>query len=232
LARVTYIASYPDALGRVQASADYGTNGGIPLVRSATIPARSDTVLVSSSQFDTDSGDLAATTDPAGKTIQFSYDKAGREVQRILNYAGSGSPTGACAASLDSNVTIATDYNADGNVSQITASNSQTLDQATQFVYGTTLPQSGIASSLLKSAEIYPDTANGGDQIAFTYNRQGQIITKTDQLGTQHTYDYDLLGRQVQDRVTAVGAGVNDDVRRIETTYEVRGMLLASQPQA
>ena len=41
-ARVSYVASYPDALGRVMATADYGTNGGTALSRPATVPARSD----------------------------------------------------------------------------------------------------------------------------------------------------------------------------------------------
>lgn len=36
--------------------------------------------------------------------------------------------------------------------------------------------------------------------------------------------DYDLLGRQTQDRVTTLGTGVDDAVRRIASTYEVRGM--------
>lgn len=39
-ARVTYVASYPDALGRVIATADYGTNGGTAHSRPVTVPAR------------------------------------------------------------------------------------------------------------------------------------------------------------------------------------------------
>ena len=38
-ARVSYVTSYPDALGRVIAMADYGTNGGTALSRPATVPA-------------------------------------------------------------------------------------------------------------------------------------------------------------------------------------------------
>ena len=41
-ARVTYVASYPDPLGRVIATAEYGTNGGTALSRPGTVPARSD----------------------------------------------------------------------------------------------------------------------------------------------------------------------------------------------
>ena len=43
--RITYSATWPDAVGRQQATADYGTNGGSSLSRPSTIPARSDTIL-------------------------------------------------------------------------------------------------------------------------------------------------------------------------------------------
>ncbi len=62
---------------------------------------------------------------------------------------------------------------------------------------------SKIASSLLKVAEIYPDSSGGSDQITYTYNRQQQVLVVTDQGGTEHTYAYDALGRVTQDRATA-----------------------------
>ena len=65
---------------------------------------------------------------------------------------------------------------------------------------------------------------DASDVILFSYNRQQQQATVTDQNGTVHAYDYDKLGRQTQDRVTTLGANVDDAVRRIEMTYEVRGM--------
>jgi hypothetical protein len=40
-----------------------------------------------------------------------------------------------------------------------------------------------------------------------------------------HAYDFDKLGRQTQDRVTALGADIDAAVRRIDRTYEVRGLL-------
>ena len=76
-------------------------------------------------------------------------------------------------------MTILTAYNADGNVASVTAINPLTNNQVTQYVYGTTLSTSSIASSLLKSAEILPDSVSGSDQIAWTYNRQGQTTTLT-----------------------------------------------------
>jgi RHS repeat-associated protein len=240
LARVTYTASWQDSLGRVAATADYGTNGGTALVRPATIPPRSDTCLVTSTAYD-NAGQVQTTTDPAGMTTCFSYDAAGREVQRILNCqtlsssssASSGSSasssssgvTGPCPASDDTNVTVLTAYNPDGNVSSVTAVNAATGNQVTQYTYGTTLFSSGIASSLLKVAEVYPDSVGGSDQVSFTYNRQGEVTRVTDQNGTVHSYSYDLLGRRTQDRVTTLGAGVDGAVLRIATAYEVRGMV-------
>jgi RHS repeat-associated protein len=240
LARVTYTANWQDGLGRVAATADYGTNGGTALVRPATIPARSETCLVTSTAYD-NAGQVQTTTDPAGMTTCFSYDAAGREIQRILNCqtlsssssASSGSSasssssgvTGPCPASDDTNVTVLTAYNPDGNVSSVTAVNAATGNQVTQYTYGTTLASSGIASSLLKVAEVYPDSVGGSDQVSFTYNRQDEVTTVTDQNGTVHSYNYDLLGRRTQDRVTTLGAGVDGAVLRIATAYEVRGMV-------
>ena len=59
----------------------------------------------------------------------------------------------------------------------------------------------------------------------YEYNRQGERTKVTDQNGTIHEYNYDLLGRLTQDRITTAGTGVDDDVRRVQRTYEVRGML-------
>jgi len=108
--------------------------------------------------------------------------------------------------------------------------------------YGTTLSDSGIASSQLKRAEIYPDSddtysvgedgapdfSDGADEtydrIEFNYNRQGEVTEIKDQNETVHAFDYDKLGRQTQDRVTTLGTGVDSAVRRIASTFEVRGM--------
>lgn len=228
-ARVTYAALYPDALGRQQANADYGTNGGSTLSRSSTTPTRSDTILVTSQVYD-DAGNMESTTDPADMVTKMEYDTAGRQTASIMNYlpstssSSSSSSSGACQASDDTNVTVRTAYNGDGNVSTITAENSATGDQVTQYIYGTTLSDSDVASSLLKRKEIDPDSVNGSDVILFVYNRQRQQTSVTDQNGTVHSYAYDKLGRMTQDRVTTVGTGGDGSVRRIAMAYEVRGM--------
>ena len=92
-------------------------------------------------------------------------------------------------------------------------------------MYGSTLSDSEIASSLLKVGEIYPDSSGGSDQITYTYNRQQQVLVVTDQGGTEHTYAYDALGRVTQDRATALGSGVDGTVRRIGRTYDARGLV-------
>jgi YD repeat-containing protein len=114
-----------------------------------------------------------------------------------------------CPPSSDCNVTTLTSYTPDGNVATITAVNSATGNQITQYIYGTTLTNSAVATSNLKSAEIYPDSVDGSDQITFRYDRQNELIQTQDQNGTVHVYDRDKLGRPIEDRVTLLGYGVD-----------------------
>jgi len=218
-ARVTYTAIYPDALGRTVATANYGTNGGTALSRSSTIPTRSDTILMTSTDFDS-AGNRESMTDPSSMQVDYEYDDVGRETKRVMNPSGSSSGSG----SVDTNITAHTAYNADGNVESMTADNAATGNQKTEYIYGTTLSDSEMASSLLKRKEIYPDSTSSSDAILFEYNRQSDTTKITDQGGTIHEFDYDKLGRQTHDRVTTLGSGVAGAVRRISTTYEVRGM--------
>ena len=228
-ARVSYVASYPDALGWVIATADYGTNGGTALTRPATVPARSDNVLVTSTGYN-NRGEAETTTDPAGLVTIVTNDDAGRESERIVNPQGSSSSSssssssGGCLPSADTNVTTRTSYTPDGNVASITAVNRTTGNQVTSYTYGTTLADSDIATSTLKRYETYPDSAGGSDRVAFTYNRQRQVTSLTDQNGTVHSFDFDKLGRATQDRITTLGSGVDGAVRRLASSYEVRGM--------
>jgi YD repeat-containing protein len=237
--RITYTAAWHDPMGRTIATADYGTNGGSSLSRPSTVPARSDTLLVSSMTYNS-AGQLSTTTNPGGILTYVEYDAAGRQITLVQNWTGGSSSSSSSSSSGpfesdDVNVTVRTAYNADGNISTVTAVNSVTGDQTTKYVYGTTLSDSDMASSLLKRAEIYPDSddvavplGNGTDgiydRIEFQYNRQGQAREIKDQNETAHAFDYDLLGRRIHDRVTSLGSGVDGAVRRISTTYEVRGM--------
>ncbi|WP_345320045.1 RHS repeat domain-containing protein, partial [Novipirellula rosea] len=230
-ARIQYSANYPDALGRSVATAEYGTNGGASLTRSATIPASSDTTLVSR-QIYNHAGELRDSIDPAGKVLRTSYDAAGRQTETIDNYvttvpSSSSSSGGGCADSDDLNQTTQFTYTADGQLKALTAINASTGNQVTQYVYGSTLSESDIASSMLLRAEIYPDSTGPSDQVSYTYNRQSQRTSLTDQNGSTRQFDYDALGRQTQDCVTTLGAGVDGAIRRIEQSYDVRGNVSA-----
>ncbi len=197
-ARVTYSASWIDGVGRTYASANYGTNGGSSFTRPATVPTRSDTILVSTTTYN-DDGEVFSTLDPQATETRFEYDDAGRQVTQIENYVSSGT-------AADENRTTWTNYTPDGQVQTLTASNSDTGNQQTIYSYGTTLSNSNIASSQLLRFVTYPDVVGtGSDFVTYSYNRQGQQKLVIDQRGCQHAYDYDGLGRQIHDRVPSLG---------------------------
>jgi len=169
-ARVSYLTFYPDAIGREQARADYGTNGASSFTRSATIPTRSDTVLVASISYNS-RGEAYQNTDPKGKITQLTIDDAGRMTVKVEDYG-----TGHLNRETDYG------YTADGTLKTLTVKNSDTGDQVTQYVYGTTLTDSDVASNDLLRAVIYPDSddvasplGNGSDgiydRVEFKYNR-------------------------------------------------------------
>jgi RHS repeat-associated protein len=228
-ARVTYSAAWQDGIGRVIASADFGTNGGSAFSRPDTIPIASDTVLVSLSLFE-EAGNLFETTDPAGMVTRLGYDDRGRKTLQVDNYrtdssSSSSSVGDGCEPSDDVNRTTRYTFTPDGKQATMTAENWRTGDQTTTWNYGTTLADSDISSSQLLRSLAYPDSVSSSDTVRYGYNRQGGRITLTDQRGCVRVFDYDKLGRQIHDRVTTVGDGVDDAVLRLSTTYEVRGMV-------
>jgi RHS repeat-associated protein len=216
--RVTYAAAWFDGVGREIAAATWGTNDGTAVSRPDKAPtASSPNVLVSRISYN-NRGEAFEKTDPAGIITHTSFDNAGREIRTIQNYKPA-------EAGADENVTTETSYTADGNVATIRALNSATGDQTSRYIYGTTLADSEIARSDLLVAESYPDSSDSSDSLRYTYNRQGDRATTSDQNGSRHEYSYDLLARIVADTVLTVGAGVDSHVRRIDTGYEIRGMM-------
>src|SRR5690606_36628720 len=128
--------TWHDALGRVQATADYGTNGGSTLSRPSTIPARTDSVLITSLTYD-NAGNRADMRNPGGVLTCYDFDHRGRELVRIMNCTTSSSSSSSSSgfpASIDTDITVQTVYNADGYVSSITAVNALTGNQTTEFV--------------------------------------------------------------------------------------------------
>ena len=228
-ARVTYSTAYPDALGRTVATVEYGTNGGSALTRPSTIPARSDNVLVNTTTFD-GAGNVAETVDPSGMVTRLENDDAGRKTKVIENYqsgsssSSSSSSSGGCQPSDDANRTTRFTYTPDGQQATLVAENPRTGDQTTTWTYGTTLADSDIASSQLLRSVAYPDSTGSTDTVRYSYDRLGERTTLTDQRGCVHTYDRDKLGRVLHDRVTTLGSGVDGAIRRLSTSYDVRGL--------
>jgi RHS repeat-associated protein len=223
-ARVSYLAHWPDGIGRTVAVANYGTNGGTAPTRPATVPARSDTILVTTTEFNA-RGEAYRTIDPAGRDDRLVFDHAGRQTKTIQNFVD-GNPSDV-GNPPDQDVTVEYTYPADGRIAQVnTTEQDTTKDQKTIYTYGvSTTTGSTINSKELLAKVTYPDSLDASDVVTYKYNRQGQVTEMRDQNGTVHTYDYDKLGRQTHDRVTTLGSGVDNSVLRISTTYDVRGLV-------
>jgi RHS repeat-associated protein len=221
--RDSYQAFWHDGLGRGAAKANYGTNdnAGTP-TRPSTPPQSSDSLLVWQTRYN-ERGEAFESIDPAGIVMHIDFDQAGRSIRTIQNFLPDENRC--YAAGSDRNIVVERVYGLGGRLEALVAKNPETGEQVTSYEYGTTLAASGVASNDLPVAEIYPDSQDAQDRVAYTYNRQGERTSLTDQNGSFHEYTYDKLGRQTQDRVTTLASGVDGAVRRIEQSYEVRGMV-------
>ncbi len=211
-ARAYYVAMYYDAVNRLTDGVDVGTNGGTVYVPPATVPAGSDTVLVSHTDYDA-AGRVGDTIDPRGLVTLMTYDMLGRTTQTVEAYTD-GNPTDS------TNRTTAYTYDGDNHVIADTVYLADGSTQTTQYVYGVT---GTINSNDLLGAVIFPD--NGMNLTEnYSYNALGQMVGMTDRNGTTHAYTYDVLGRQTVDAVTALGAGVDGRVQRLETAFNSQGL--------
>ncbi len=219
-ARVSYTAQYYDLADRPTASVDVGTNGGSAYVRPATVPARSDTVLVTGYSYSS-AGWLSLVIDPRGIQLQTSHDRLGRVTQTIEGYTG-GPPLG----TSDRITQYA--YDGSNHVVSVTAYVSGTSFQTTQYVFGvSTATGSDVNSNDLLAAIRYPDPVTGNasasQQELTTVNALGERKTMTDRNGTTHAYSYDVVGRPTADAILTLGTGVDGQVRRLETGYDSAG---------
>ncbi len=221
LARVSWQRAWFDGSGRLRYMADYGTNGGSAPAPALEVPEGSDTVLVSQRRYAEDGG-VGCVIDPEGQWTVTKRDAAGRIIQTI---EGKGGKPGEDSGKLR---TTGYAYSRDGLIERLLLDNPETGQQVTRWVYGSTLATSGVARSDLLAAKLYPlDQPSAGvrDRTEFRYNRLGQVIWSQDGNSTVHEFDYDKLGRQTQDRVTAFGSGVDSAVKRLSASYDVRGLM-------
>ncbi len=218
--RIQITANWYDRFGRVTDSVRYGNYGGSDFDRNGlSVPARSDTALVTSHVYNTD-GTLKDLTDPRGLVTRREYDAEGRQRNVINNYVD-GTP------SDDTDQTISYAYT-DGMRTSITADlPSGQSDQTTTYTFGTvkgtSAGDSKIGTGHLLQKVQYPDSTGGTDVVTFAYNAQGQQIWTKDQDGNVIETDFDDRGREAHRQVTTLITGFDGAVRRISTTYDSLG---------
>ena len=218
-ARVIYSAAYYDIGNRTTASVNVGTNGGSVWTRPTTAPSRSDTVLVSETQYDS-AGRAWKSIDPKGIESRTTSDLMGRTTKTIQNYVDG------VVSNADDKTTEYT-YSAAG-MTKLIADLTGGGVQTTEYVYGVTIANgNSINSNDIVGATKWPDPTTGlsstSEQETATVNALGQTLTSTDRNGNTHSLGYDVLGRVVTDTVMSLDSGVDGSVRRIETATIRRG---------
>ena len=236
-ARVSYAASWFDAVGDDIADETVGTNGGTAWSRPSTPDASDATHLVNTTTYGPQ-GLASLTIDPRGVKDLTVYNMLGQTIETIAAYTGTSS------ADMDANADVTdaaptsdtnqtTDLTLDGigdETSQTAVMPSGTPSQTTAWVFGvSTSTGSTIDSNDLLAQEEFPDATTGdastspSDDVTYTDDNLGEALTMTDQNGTTHGYGYDLLGRPVSDTVTILGSGVDGSVLMRTTNYNQQG---------
>ena len=99
-ARVYYVANYYDAANRLTASVNVGTNGGTAYTRPSSVPARSDTVLVTSTGYQADAvQQLLLTGSPTGGGFRLNF---GGQVSVFIAYNATASTVQSALQGLSS----------------------------------------------------------------------------------------------------------------------------------
>jgi YD repeat-containing protein len=191
-------------------------------------------------------GEPNQVTGPDGTVTRWENDRLGRIVKLIEN-----APRNHHSSSDESSGRVTHyHYAADGGLSRLIVSNPDTGDQVTTWQYGTSIATDGVARTDLLKTKIYPLDVNVIGQVVrqttYSYDCpslrsrpaeslrmehaaiaakqcQGRVVTSKDANGTEHAYVLDKLDRITQDRVTALGTGIDGAVRRIAVEYTDRG---------
>ena len=173
-------------------------------------------------------GEIRDTVDPRGIPSGTFYDMLGRQTETIAAWDGSSSPT------QTSGTNQTTTYTYDGNNDVLTMTAvmpSGSNNQTTAYVYGVggTIGTNLFSNDLIATIE-YPDKTTGdaatvaSEQQGFGYDWQSEKTSFTDQNGTTHTYDYDVLGRLTADIVTTLASGIDNSVLRLGYSFNDAGL--------
>jgi hypothetical protein len=190
-ARVSYAGFYYDKADRLTDAVNVGTNGGAAWARPASVPARSDSVLVSSQAYNA-AGWVESTTSPRGIVSKSFYDNLGRVTKTVEAYVDG-------VVSDGDDKTAEYTYDGSGNLRTLKALLTGGGYQQTEWVYGVS-PAGGsdIASNDILAAVRRPDKTTGNpsasEQEAYTVNRLGEAKTYADRNGSTHAYSYDVVG--------------------------------------
>ncbi|MEZ6049211.1 MAG: RHS repeat-associated core domain-containing protein [Planctomycetaceae bacterium] len=219
----------------VTATADYGSGdtamgagewkyASIP-TRPSTAPSTSDTVLVTTNSYNSNTGGLESVTDPAGKVSKTVYDDMRRVLYSISNYDDFNEST-------EANTGDSTDKSKDRvvkyvyptttNKTQIIAMDPDGNGNLSDNQVTTSLHEDAIDPTRVTNT-IYPDssdtTSSGTDQVKMTYNLAGQITQKTNQLGTVFDHTFTSKRQPELTKVTTLGTGVDGHIRSTKMSY-------------
>jgi RHS repeat-associated protein len=160
-------------------------------------------------------GEVWQTTASDGSYTQSFFDDAGRPMGTI-EYDRFGSTI----------LSTGTTYGAGDLVATSSTTTSSGTD-TTAYDYGTTVDTStpSLFTNDAVAEILYPGSTN---PVKYTFNRQGQMTTMTDQNETTHTYTYDGDGRLLADSVsvpTDNPANIDMTVQSIRYAYQACGRL-------
>ncbi len=186
-ARVSYVANYYDAAERLTNTVNLGTNGGSAYTWTSTVPARSDTVLVTTNGYLADEIQLVTVTGASGGSFRLTFtDNSGNAQQTsAINYPAAASDVQSALAAL-SNIQP-------NNVLVSGPAGGPWLVRFVGALGGTNLPQMTANGSALTGASpaiTVSTPSEGGDS-----SRVQQV---TDPRGLVTKTDYDLKGRTVR----------------------------------
>src|SRR5205823_4717469 len=144
---------YYDKADRLTDSVDVGTNGGGAWARPGSVPARSDTVLVTTQAYNA-AGWVETTTDPRGIISKQFYDNLGQLTKTIEAYTD-GVPTDS------TNKTTEYTYDGSGHTLTLKADLASGYE-TTQWLYGVSASAgSDISSNDVLAAVEYADKSSG-----------------------------------------------------------------------